>query len=342
MTQAARAHRAPLSPAPSVAARPRGARHRARRGASPSRSTSPTRARGAPSRSPPRRSPDAPRIRSWAGPSGLPEALYRALRVDLGARAAAPVLTGDVAAIDFPGRAFTVLGVDPFAEAPFRPYLGPADGRSGADGRRAADERVAPGAGQRREPAARDPLGAVAELITRPGAVLVARPTARDLALAVGDRLNVRVAGMPRALTVTGILEPADPASARALDGLLVTDIATAQELFGAAGRLSRIDLIVPDDAAGRALLDRIARALPPGAELVAAGARGGHHRADDPRLSVEPDRALAPGPRRRHVPHLQDHDVLGGAAAAAHRLAPGPRRVARGDLRAGDGRGAR
>ena len=74
----------------------------------------------------------------------------------------------------------------------------------------------------------------MAELITRPGAVLVARPTARDLGLAVGDRLNVRVAGMPRALTVTGILEPADPASARALDGLLVTDIATAQEIFGA------------------------------------------------------------------------------------------------------------
>ena len=108
------------------------------------------------------------------GPSGLPDALYLALRVDLGARAAAPVLTGDVAAIDFPGRALTVLGVDPFAEAPFRPYLGPADGPSPPNGRRAADERVAPAAGQRREPAARDPLGAVAELITRPGAVLVA------------------------------------------------------------------------------------------------------------------------------------------------------------------------
>ena len=69
------------------------------------------------------------------GPSGLADELYRALRVDLGARAAAPVLTGDVAASDFPGRAFTVLGVDPFAEAPFRPYLGTADGRSGAAGR---------------------------------------------------------------------------------------------------------------------------------------------------------------------------------------------------------------
>jgi putative ABC transport system permease protein len=193
-----------------------------------------------------------------AGPSGVPDELYRALRVELGARAAAPVLTGDVAAADVPGRVLTVLGVDPFAEAPFRPYLGAADRAEAGD------------------PRTRDPLAAVAVLVTRPGAVLIARPTARDLGLAVGDPLAVRVAGARHVLTVTGILEPADPTSARALDGLLVADVGTAQELFGAAGRLSRIDLIAADDPAGRALLDRVARALPPGAELVPAGARAG------------------------------------------------------------------
>src|SRR6266571_4602969 len=52
------------------------------------------------------------------GPSGLPDDFYRVLKVDLGARLAAPVLSGDVAAADRPGRTFTVLGVDPFAEAP--------------------------------------------------------------------------------------------------------------------------------------------------------------------------------------------------------------------------------
>ena len=71
-----------------------------------------------------------------------------------------------------------------------------------------------------------------------------------------------------------GLIEPADALSARALDSLLVTDIATAQELLDAPGRLSRIDLIVPDDASGEALLGRIARALPAGAELTRAGAR--------------------------------------------------------------------
>ncbi|HJV55878.1 MAG TPA: FtsX-like permease family protein [Methylomirabilota bacterium] len=201
-----------------------------------------------------------------AGPSGLPDDFYRVLKVELGARPAAPILSGDVAAADRPGRTFTVLGVDPFAEEPFRPYLGEA-GRSSAPGA---------SAGERRDPPPRDRLSTVAALVTRPGAVLVARPTARELGLAVGDRLAIRVAGARRELVVVGLLEPGDPASARALDGLLVTDIASAQEIFGAAGRIGRIDLIASDDEAGRALLERVARRLPPGAELVTAGARAG------------------------------------------------------------------
>ena len=96
------------------------------------------------------------------GPSGLPDELYRALRVDLGARAAAPVLTGDVAAIRFPrprlhgARRRSVRGgaVSPVSGS--RP-MGRAREWPARGGR-----RVAPGAGRRREPAARDPLGAVA------------------------------------------------------------------------------------------------------------------------------------------------------------------------------------
>jgi putative ABC transport system permease protein len=200
------------------------------------------------------------------GPSGVPEDFYRALKVEFGARLAAPVLSGDVAAADRPGRTFTVLGVDPFAEAPFRPYLGEAGGAS------------APGAaaGERREAPPRDRLATVTALVTRPGTVVLSRSTARDLGLAVGDRLAVRAAGVRRELTVAGLLDPGDPTSARALDGLLVTDIASAQEIFAAAGRLGRIDLIASDDEAGRALLGRVARALPPGTELVPSGARAG------------------------------------------------------------------
>src|SRR5439155_19438139 len=105
---------------------------------------------------------------------------------------------------------------------------------------------------------------------------LIAVSTARELGIEIGRDLAIEVSGQPRTLTIVGLLQPADPASARALDGLLVTDIATAQETLGAVGRLARIDLIVGDDAQGRALLARIGQALPAGADLVAAGSQAG------------------------------------------------------------------
>src|SRR2546428_4627985 len=215
-------------------------------------------------------------------PSGLPDALYRRLRVDVGVRRAAPIVDGDVAvadrvadvaaadrAGDVPsaagagneaasgrvGRSLHLLGIDPFVDGDFRPYLGSDD---------------------RREARGRDALSRAADLVGRPGTALIAASTARDLSLAIGRDLAIEVSGHRRTLTIVGLLQPADPASVRALDGLLVTDIATAQETLGAIGRLTRIDLIVGDDAPGRALLARIAQALPAGADLVAAGSQAG------------------------------------------------------------------
>jgi putative ABC transport system permease protein len=230
------------------------------------------------------------------GPSGLPDDLYRRLRVELGVRRAAPIVDGDVAlfaasgadqatparAADQPtparttdqaaparttdqpapraARSLHLLGIDPFVDHAFRPYL------SGDD---------------RGEARGRDALARAADLVGRSGTALIAASTARELGIDVGRQLAIEVSGHRRALTIVGLLQPADPASARALDGLLVTDIATAQETLGAVGRLTRIDLIVGhdefgDDAPGRALLARIAAALPPGADLVAAGSQAG------------------------------------------------------------------
>ena len=196
------------------------------------------------------------------GPSGLPDDLYRQLRVDIGVRRAAPIVDGDVALLgrggdvaDRAGRSLHLLGIDPFVDHDFRPYLSSGDGR---------------------ESRARDALSRAADLVGRGGTALIAVSTARELGIEIGRDLAIEVSGQPRTLTIVGLLQPADPASARALDGLLVTDIATAQEMLGAVGRLTRIDLIVGDDAPGRALLARMTNALPAGADLVAAGAGAG------------------------------------------------------------------
>jgi putative ABC transport system permease protein len=181
------------------------------------------------------------------GPTGVPESVYRALRLDLGLRRSAPVVERHLAAPDFPGTAFHLLGVDPFAEAPFRSLLGSAS-----------------------EPRLAD----VSALLTRPGAALLARDTARRLGLARGDTVAVRIGGARRTLTVVGELVPRDALSARALESTLVTDIATAQELLGEVGRLNRIDLILSDGPRGDDERARVTALLPPGAQVIAAGAR--------------------------------------------------------------------
>jgi putative ABC transport system permease protein len=67
---------------------------------------------------------------------------------------------------------------------------------------------------------------------------------------------------------VAGLLRPEDRLAQRALEGVILADIATAQEALGEVGRLSHIDLILPEGDAGalervRALLPVDARALP-------------------------------------------------------------------------------
>jgi len=182
------------------------------------------------------------------GPAGLDEALYRAVRVGLGLRESAPVVEGYVRAPALDDRTMQLLGVDPFAEAPFRSYL------SG------------PG-GELTDPAAGLDLSA---LLVEPATVLMAEEAAGAAGVAPGDTLELRVGARVIRVRVAGLLQPGDDLSRRALESVLIADIATAQELLGQVGRLSRIDLILPDAAAA----ERVSAALPAGAQLVAASAR--------------------------------------------------------------------
>ena len=183
------------------------------------------------------------------GPNGLSEDMYANLRL-AGARAIAPVVESHVAAGDSPGRVFHLLGVDPFAEAPFRPYM----------------TRL--GAGARTD---------IAAFLTTPATGLIAAATARTLGLDVGDTLRIRAGARLHAVTLVGLLEAdahGDSAGPGTLDHLLVTDVATAQEVLGFTGRLSRIDVRVPEGSAGERLLAEIAARLPAGAEVLRASRR--------------------------------------------------------------------
>lgn len=180
------------------------------------------------------------------GPTGLPEEVYRALRVELGVRPSAPVVEGDVASPAYPGRVFHLLGIDPFAEGPFRPYLGMAS-TAGGD---------------------------LCALLSQSGTALMSSLTAAELGLAPGDDLPARVGSVEQSVHLIGTIEPENETSARAIDNLVVLDLASAQEVLGMAGRLSRIDLILPEGAEGEATIARLTESLPAGAEVVRAASR--------------------------------------------------------------------
>jgi len=181
-----------------------------------------------------------------AGPTGIDETLYPRLRVEHGLRGSAPVVEGSLRLRD---RSIGLLGIDPHADAAMRPYLATPI-RSTGD--------------------------VLAALLTRPGAILVSTETAAALGLAAGEELEAIAGGRRQRVEVVGLLTPADDLSRAALRDLAVCDIATAQELLGMRGRLSRVDLILPPDQAGGAdLRQAIRELLPPDAELVRSALRG-------------------------------------------------------------------
>jgi putative ABC transport system permease protein len=171
----------------------------------------------------------------------LEESLYPELRAAMRRHgeqaAAAPAVEG---ALTLPGgRRVLLLGLDPFVEAPFRDELTAFSGD----------------------------LDLLA-LLTTPGAVALPAPLAEELGVARGDRIEAVTAEGAVELLVAGRLEP-DAERAAAASGFVFADIATAQELLGMTGALSRIDLIVSGEvAAGLAAL------LPGNVELVESAAR--------------------------------------------------------------------
>jgi len=181
------------------------------------------------------------------GPAGISEELYRSLRVDRGVRPVAPLVEGYVAVPGRPGTTLRIIGIDPFAEGPFRAF--------GARFIKGAD---------------------LEGLLARPATGLLLGETAERLGVKQGETLTVETGGIDHRVTIAGFLEAGEGVNRQGLEGVVVVDIATAQELLGMVGRLSRIDLILPEGEGGDARLVNLRKSLPAGTEVMEAGARTG------------------------------------------------------------------
>ncbi len=177
------------------------------------------------------------------GPTGLEESVYLRLRTELGLRESAPVVEGYASLPGYPGLTLHILGIDPLAEANFRPFNSSLNTNAPA-------------------------------FFTQPGAAILSAQTARDNGIREGDSLRLRIGARFAEAQLIGLLEPQDQRTARALDGLLIVDISTAQEWLNSIGKLSRIDLTLPEGPQGDVLRERIRAFLPAGALLSSPATR--------------------------------------------------------------------
>jgi putative ABC transport system permease protein len=143
----------------------------------------------------------------------LDERVFRDLVTARGFSAAAPVIELDVGIARLPGRRFPLLGVDPLEEAGVRSFAA-----------------YVPGGGSN-----------LAELIAEPGTVLLPDALAAELGIEPGAVLTRVVGGRAREVRAIGTI--GGGAANAETEPPIVADIATAQELAGRIGTISRIDL---------------------------------------------------------------------------------------------------
>ncbi len=173
----------------------------------------------------------------------LDETVYRNLRRELGYAPAAPVVEGYGLAPELGNQPLRLVGIDPFAEPPFRSYF--------------------EGSGQ-------DGFAGLIPFLTEPGAIIIAQELADKHGVQLGDELIVNLSGRPYPVRITGLLQPADETTSQALSNLIFADISTAQEMLGMVGQLSHIDLIVENASD----LEALQSFLPPGTLLETAASQ--------------------------------------------------------------------
>ena len=150
-----------------------------------------------------------------------------------GVVALAPVVTGRAVLRDALGAPLPVqvLGIDPVSDAAVRDFVSaPGEDGGAFDG---------------------------ARLLTERGTVLLDARSAYRAGLAAEDLATIEIAGVIREIRVLAVLDAVDDALG---DGLMLADIATAQELLGRQGWLDRVDLVrgtAGRDTAGRKIANR-------------------------------------------------------------------------------------
>ena len=177
------------------------------------------------------------------GPDGVPQELYRHLRADLGMQNLAPVLEGLGVAVDLDSLPVRLLGIDPFAEAPFRDLL----------------------------PVQSADLANFSPFLLDSSSIVISQNLAQRCGLVPGESIRIQVNARLRSFNLLGVVVPPEGESQEGFSDLILMDIASAQEVLGMKDRLSRIDVIATEQEA-----KNLQARLPSGIRLESSGDQRG------------------------------------------------------------------
>jgi len=179
------------------------------------------------------------RIISTSG--SIPDSVYAYLRIQKKLKDIAPVVEDNITVGDSVRKSFILLGIDLFAEKPFRDYLSSSNINF---------------------------KNGIKDFMTVNNAVVISSENSKLLNKSVRDTIDAIVRGIKRKIIVAGIIDNyGNPAQ---LENLILCDMATAQELTGKQGTIDAIDLIVND----RQNEEAIKNVLPAGLELQKSSSR--------------------------------------------------------------------
>jgi putative ABC transport system permease protein len=173
---------------------------------------------------------------------GIPDSFYTYLKIERKIKNIAPVIETYVSIPDSNRKIFKLLGIDFFAERPFRDYL--------ANTATAIDSELK-------------------DFLTKPNAVVLSNESLAALNKSVGDSISVLINGKEKNLSIIGLITE-DDQNKSALENLFIADIATAQELTERFGVIDYIDVIVNTPAEK----EELKRLLPEGFQLQKSGSR--------------------------------------------------------------------
>ena len=180
-----------------------------------------------------------------SGANGLDQATYVQLRKRFDTLRMAPIVVGHASIDD---QVYTLLGLDPFAEADFNRFGASTTSTGESSELNQNTSQV------------------LLEALLQPDALVVSRSTALSDSLPVGESVAINVGGEQHIASLAATFSSDNPA---ATTGLIIGDIAYIQALLGLGDKIERIDLILSDEQS-----DTLRLAIPDTLQLSPAASR--------------------------------------------------------------------